>query len=419
MVVTPDTLPQKVFPLPGYVGPIVSHGGYIGGSDIMLTPGSKQPVVSMVSGTVQFLSTEKTAPDSGGNAVTIHGVDGLDYYYAHLASPIPFAKGATVKAGQMLGIADSTGNAKNSPLHLHIGIGPSISTGVGAPGGVGVGFDAVSFLKSLVSNPRANNPDIATEASQRALFGTPGAGGVPLPPPTSSPVSSSLEDRIKWLASLLKNAGVDPSKIPTLVAISLAENPSSDPNVVSPTNDVGLWQINIPSWAQKLGFSATDLKDPIKNAQGVAKLVGAFALPFTQWCTYPGGCNGAGNPTRYNAVKDKVAAVLSGVDLGGANPVPGGSGDTNSGECPPMDFGPFKVPNLGCLLAKGISDAITQWKKRWLDWWAEWTHAHIANWGFVLVGFVILVVSIYQLISGNKVVNSAAGAAAKASMGAE
>lgn len=397
--------PSRVFPLPGWTGPIDTHhgAGVVGGSDLMVAKSGVQPVVSMVSGTVEYISTEATAPNSGGNAIQIRGIDGLAYYYAHLATPIPLKKGETVKAGQLLGMAGNTGNAKTTPPHLHIGIGKDILTGLGATGGTGGGgINAVAMLRALVSNPVANNASIASKENQTAIGTGQGAGTIALGA-APFPLSQSLADRIKWLAGLLNEAGVDPSKIPTMVAISLAENRSSDPASMSKTNDLGLWQINIPSWTdalKKAGIIKTvaDLKDPIVNAKAAAFVLNAQGL--TAWATFNAGT--------HNQFTTDVANALAGIDLGGGLDTPIPQPGDNPCDCPNVQYGPVTLPDLGCSIGCAISKVIEEWKKRWTEWWSSWTSAHAANIGFVIVGTALVLLSVAALITENKQARSVA-----------
>ena len=54
-----------------------------------------------------------------GNYVCIHGDDGLYYYYCHLTSRA-VQKGATVRAGDVLGVMGSTGYAFGAHLHFEV-----------------------------------------------------------------------------------------------------------------------------------------------------------------------------------------------------------------------------------------------------------------------------------------------------------
>lgn len=134
-----------VFPVVGYRGNVaLHHGSVAGGSDIMAPAGS--PVVAMRGGTV----TAAGSGGPGGNWVQIQGDDGLAYYYAHFQAPAAVRQGQQVQAGQQIGAVGNTGNAASTPPHLHIGIGPSIVSGVGPTGGTGGDFNAVQLLRGAL-----------------------------------------------------------------------------------------------------------------------------------------------------------------------------------------------------------------------------------------------------------------------------
>jgi murein DD-endopeptidase MepM/ murein hydrolase activator NlpD len=59
--------------------------------------------------------------DKGGNYVWIRGVDGYDYYFAHMGSRVLVTPGQRVVAGQQLGILGDSGNAHGRP-HLHFAV---------------------------------------------------------------------------------------------------------------------------------------------------------------------------------------------------------------------------------------------------------------------------------------------------------
>lgn len=134
----------SVFPVVGYRGPIGPHwGGVLGGMDIMAAEGT--PVVAMRGGTV---TNTGYSPTAGGNWAEIRGDDGNLYYYAHMQGPAQVSPGVNVPAGTPLGFVGRTGNARNTPPHLHLGIGPNIETGVGPSGGTGGSFNAVALLQA-------------------------------------------------------------------------------------------------------------------------------------------------------------------------------------------------------------------------------------------------------------------------------
>jgi murein DD-endopeptidase MepM/ murein hydrolase activator NlpD len=135
------------FPVEHYAGEIEPHWGELkakGGTDIFAPEGT--PVMSMVRGTIE----DAGYSDIGGNYVTLRGDDGQAYYYAHMKDRPAVGMGQTVGPGTTLGQVGATGNAVGTPPHLHIGIGSDIEEGVGAFGGLGTDFDALTFLRSLL-----------------------------------------------------------------------------------------------------------------------------------------------------------------------------------------------------------------------------------------------------------------------------
>jgi peptidoglycan LD-endopeptidase LytH len=57
----------------------------------------------------------------GGKYVSMIGIDGVRYYFAHLAS-VAVTRGEEVVAGHGLGVMGQTGNARKSACHTHFGI---------------------------------------------------------------------------------------------------------------------------------------------------------------------------------------------------------------------------------------------------------------------------------------------------------
>ena len=134
-----------VFPVQGYTQTVPDHWGEVkGGSDLFAPRGT--PVMAMRGGKVVSAGNNSV----GGNAVTIQGDDGLEYYYAHLDAPPSVKTGDTISAGTFLGPVGDTGNAKGKGTHLHIGIGPSIREGSDKYGGTGGDFDAVGLMNNVL-----------------------------------------------------------------------------------------------------------------------------------------------------------------------------------------------------------------------------------------------------------------------------
>jgi len=379
----PDTIPSRVFPLPGWSGTITSHYGVpsaLGGSDLMVAPGSVQPVVSITNGTVVqvYKASQHTA---GGNAIEIKGADGLYYYYAHMRDPPTVSSGDTIRVGEEIGIADSSGNASPDAPHLHIGIGHSIQGGTGTFGGLGVGFNAVGLLQDL--QVRANIPALATDAGQAQVRANQPAGTIQLDTPTAPAPTDPIIAKIQYLARLLLNAGVDPSVIPRLVAISLAENGSSNPNAISSTHDYGLWQINWPVWGGPLcenlqicSFSA--LMDPANNARAAKYVYDHQGL--RAWVTHQQGLD-----QRWIAQVDQA---LSGVDLSTPGGIATGAGaSTDCGEWVLADFDILNqhvhltMPDLGCVLLQTLSEFIDNLVKSFSDAFTQWLY----DWSFSLL----------------------------------
>ncbi len=86
------------------------------GIDIFAPKGT--PALAAADGTISRVTENKL----GGKVVFLHP-DSRDYnlYYAHLEVQLVH-DGQTVRSGDTVGLIDNTGNAKNTPTHLHFGI---------------------------------------------------------------------------------------------------------------------------------------------------------------------------------------------------------------------------------------------------------------------------------------------------------
>ena len=160
LVVRPDNAPTATY-----------HSQ--GGSDLMAPRGT--PVAAMQSGKVEEVFQDKGDHQFGGNAVLIHGSDGLDYYYAHFDAPTYLKQGDTVQAGQEIGAVGNSGNAYKDgtgATHLHIGIGHGISDGVGSEGGLGKDFNAQNLLMNLENGVPAQGTAVQRTQQPTVLGGT-------------------------------------------------------------------------------------------------------------------------------------------------------------------------------------------------------------------------------------------------------
>ncbi len=94
-------------------------GGWHHGEDIFAPLGT--PLLAVADGTVFSVGWN----DIGGWRVWLRDRVGNEFYYAHLSAYSPLAvNGRQVKAGEVLGFMGKTGDAVNSPVHLHFEIHP-------------------------------------------------------------------------------------------------------------------------------------------------------------------------------------------------------------------------------------------------------------------------------------------------------
>lgn len=87
------------------------------GIDIMAAKGTK--VYSATDGIIASLKGNNL----GGTVIWIIGPSGSWHYYAHLSKhKRGISEGDVVKKGDLIGYVGNTGNARNTPPHLHYGI---------------------------------------------------------------------------------------------------------------------------------------------------------------------------------------------------------------------------------------------------------------------------------------------------------
>jgi murein DD-endopeptidase MepM/ murein hydrolase activator NlpD len=93
-----------------------SNGRRHQGIDIFAPQGT--PVRSATRGLIWRVGQNRL----GGNVVWVLGPGGELHYYAHLDRFAGVAAGDIVERGGLLGYVGNTGNAQNTPYHLHYGI---------------------------------------------------------------------------------------------------------------------------------------------------------------------------------------------------------------------------------------------------------------------------------------------------------
>ncbi len=139
-----------VFPIAGFRGPVpLHHGRSRAAADLFAPEGT--PILSVFDGRVAAAGYDTI----GGYYVLVDGTDRQVYYYSHLAVPPAVIAGQTVTPGQVLGLVGNTGNASQTPPHVHFARGPSIISGVGPDGGGGSGgADVTTFLQNILDARR-------------------------------------------------------------------------------------------------------------------------------------------------------------------------------------------------------------------------------------------------------------------------
>ncbi|HEV2612282.1 MAG TPA: M23 family metallopeptidase [Noviherbaspirillum sp.] len=75
-----------------------------------------------VQATTEGILVRRGRNKLGGNVVWVLGPAGQRHYYAHLDSFAPLSEGQRIQPGTVLGYVGNTGNAINTPPHLHYGI---------------------------------------------------------------------------------------------------------------------------------------------------------------------------------------------------------------------------------------------------------------------------------------------------------
>lgn len=128
------------------------------------------------------------------------------------------------------------------------------------------------------------------------------------------------------LVQVAWNAGWRGTDLITAVAVSLAENHSSDPTAVGPTQDYGLWQINQGNFAA-LNLTAASAMDPQANANAAYQLWkqggGNAASWAHNWTTYTSPVN------NYESYLGAAQLAVANLGISSAS-TPSGTGTTSA-----------------------------------------------------------------------------------------
>jgi len=159
--VTPALGPGRyVFPVLGPYPPFFDTFGaarpgvsWHHGDDLFAARG--RPVLAVADGVVFSVGWQRL----GGWRLWLVDAAGDEFYYAHLSRYSPLAvDGRVVRAGQALGYVGSSGDAEDTPPHLHFEIHPATLLGLGYDGAV----DPTRYLRAwlqLRSPVRASPPE--------------------------------------------------------------------------------------------------------------------------------------------------------------------------------------------------------------------------------------------------------------------
>lgn len=128
-----------------------------------------------------------------------------------------------------------------------------------------------------------------------------------LDPGNLAPLAGMVSDAQRY--QLARQAGWTLEQAIIATAISIAENGSGNPAVMSGRNsngtyDLGLFQINSAHWPQFGGQQA--LTDPWRNAQAAFSIFGRQG--WCAWSTYEASC-GPGHGSQYRAFLARAAAA--------------------------------------------------------------------------------------------------------------
>lgn len=227
-----------------------------------------------------------------GNFVTIQLDNGMFVKLAHL-DQVYVKKGQRVGAGSAGGgravvIGTSGNTGLSTGPHLHLDYAKS--------------YDPGSAMVSQTSNPKSfiegGGLVIGSNVKSSGQVSTTVTPAAAEESTTQQSVGRGKLSA-KQIADVARQAGIPEDKIPTMVAIAMAESggDSEAHNPKYPDNSFGLWQINMldePGYQlgaerrQKYGLSSNEeLKDPLTNAKAAFDILNSQGLGA--WSVYTSG----------------------------------------------------------------------------------------------------------------------------------
>ncbi len=322
-------------------------GGEMGhtGEDYAMPVG--KPLTMIAKGTVVDVGLGHNG--GYGNFVTIQLDNGMFVRMAHL-DQVYVKKGQRVGAGSAGGgravvIGTSGNTGLSSGPHLHLDYAKSYDPGTAM-------VSQTSNPKSFIEGGGLVIGSNVKSSGQVSTTVTPAAAQ------DSTPQQSVGRGKLtpKQIAQVARQAGIPEDKIPTMVAIAMAESSGNSEahNPRYPDNSFGLWQINMldePGYQlgaerrQKYGLSSNEeLKDPLTNAKAALDILNSQGL--SAWSVYTSGAY-------RDYLPDARAAISSTPRTAGNLQLP----DSNNSINVPMPAGQSQQQSYGSA-GGGLMDAL-------------------------------------------------------------
>jgi tape measure domain-containing protein len=254
--------------VPGGRGEPTSGGTHGGSPAVDIFAPSGTPIRAPVGGT----SSPGVYP-LGGNATVIAGDDGNYYYFAHGA--VPFTPGR-VEAGQQIGQVGNTGNAANTPPHLHFAAAtdPSLFSSLNGSGNIDP-----RIVQQAVTQGFTDAAPLVQRAFQYAI-------------------QAGLPDPELFAAQIQQESGFDPNALSSAGARGIAQFMPGTAAAVAAQMGVSLEEF----------WSSVDLQLQ-GAAMHMADLTKQFGSQERALSAYFAGPGGGVHPDYVRAVEAQRAAV--------------------------------------------------------------------------------------------------------------